>query len=87
MVNHKKDATNQGKSLLKSGTSSFVPQENVGIKDKGINTPPSTVHSRWMTLNRFRREKKRYLEVSSMQSFSSDKRDPPDSPPQADSTA
>jgi hypothetical protein len=38
-------------------TSLFVPQENFGVKDKGINTPPSTVHLRWMTLKRFRREK------------------------------
>jgi hypothetical protein len=57
MVNHKRGAISQAKSLLKSGISSFVPQENVGIKDKGINTPPSIVHSRWMTLERFRREK------------------------------
>jgi hypothetical protein len=57
MVNHKKGTTNQKKSLLNSGISLFVPQENVGIKDKGINTLPSTVHSKWMTLKRFRREK------------------------------
>jgi hypothetical protein len=58
MVNHKRGATSQAKSMLKSGTSSFVPQGNVGVKDKGINTPPSAVYSRWMTLERFRRKKK-----------------------------
>jgi hypothetical protein len=57
MVNHKKGTTNQKKSLLNSGISLFIPQGNVGINDKGINTPPSTVHSRWMILKRFRREK------------------------------
>jgi hypothetical protein len=57
MANHKKGATRQKKSLLSSGTNPFVPQENVGVKCKDINTPPSTVHSRWMTLKRFRREK------------------------------
>jgi hypothetical protein len=47
----------QKKSLLNSGTSLFVPQRNFRIKGKRINTPPSTVHLRWMTLKRFRREK------------------------------
>jgi hypothetical protein len=58
MVNHKKGATSQEKSLLNSRTILLVPRENVGIKGKGINTPPSTDRLRWMTLKRFRREKK-----------------------------
>jgi hypothetical protein len=57
MINHKKWATSQEKSLLNSGTSLFVPQGSIRIKGKGINAPPSTVHLRWMTLKRFRREK------------------------------
>jgi hypothetical protein len=57
MVNHEKGATSQEKSMLSSGTSLFIPQRNVGIKDKGINTSQSTVHLRWMTLKRFRRER------------------------------
>jgi hypothetical protein len=51
-------ATNQNKSLLNSGANLFVPQENFVVKYKGINTPLSTIHLWWMTLNRFRREKK-----------------------------
>jgi hypothetical protein len=56
VVNHKRGATSQEKSLLNSGTSLFIPQRNVGIKDKGINTPPPPVHSKWMTLRRFKRD-------------------------------
>jgi hypothetical protein len=57
MVNHKKGATSQKKSLLNFGTSLFVQQGNFEIKGKTINTPPSTDHSRWMTLKRIRIEK------------------------------
>jgi hypothetical protein len=64
VINHKKKeekgkrgATSQKKSLLNSGTSLFVPQGNIRIKGKGINTPSSTVHLRWMILKRFKRDK------------------------------
>jgi hypothetical protein len=57
MVNHKRGAMSQKKSLLNAGTSLFVPQGNIEIKDKDINTPPSALHSRWMTLKRFGRKK------------------------------
>jgi hypothetical protein len=64
VINYKKwkerqerGATSQKKSLLNSGASLFVPQGNFGVKGEGINTPPPTIHLRWMTLKRFRREK------------------------------
>jgi hypothetical protein len=42
---------------MNPGTSSFVPQGNIKVRDKGINTPPFTIHSTWVTAKRLKREK------------------------------
>jgi hypothetical protein len=32
-------------SLMNPGTNLFIPQGNIGVRDKGINTSPFTIHS------------------------------------------
>jgi hypothetical protein len=66
MINHKKREeekarkrwpTDQKRSLSNPGMNPLVPQGNVRVRDKDINTPPPPTHSRWLTLGRFQREK------------------------------
>jgi hypothetical protein len=42
---------------MNPGTSLFVPQGNIEVRDKGINTSSFTIHSAWVTAKRFKREK------------------------------
>jgi hypothetical protein len=53
----KRGPTDQKRSLPNPGTNSLVPQRNVRVRDRDINTPPPPAHSRWLTLRRFQREK------------------------------
>jgi hypothetical protein len=52
-----KGPTGQKRSLSNPGTNSLIPQGNVRVRDRDINTPPPPAHSRWLTLRRFQREK------------------------------
>jgi hypothetical protein len=52
-----KGPTDQKRSLMNPGMISFVPQGNIKVRDKGINTPPFTIHSTWVTAKRLKREK------------------------------
>jgi hypothetical protein len=51
-------------------TSSFVPQGNIRVGDKGINTSPFTIHSVWVTAKRLKREKGDLLGVTHGITFS-----------------
>jgi hypothetical protein len=65
---------------MNPGTSLFVPQGNIGVRDKGINTSPFTIHSAWVTAKRLKREKGDLLGVTHVITFFSDKWDPTVSP-------
>jgi hypothetical protein len=65
VINHKKKERKARERVHQSEEvaaelrkSLFVPQENFGIKDKGINIPLSTVHSVWVTAERLKREER-----------------------------
>jgi hypothetical protein len=71
---------------LEFRSNSFVPQGNIRVKNKGINTSPSTVNSAWVTTERLKREG-RSLGCHPCDHVFSDKWDLPDSPTQVASTA
>jgi hypothetical protein len=53
----KEGPTDQKRSLPNPGTNALIPQGNVRVRDRDINTPAPPAHSRWLTLRRFQREK------------------------------
>jgi hypothetical protein len=82
----KERAHRSERSLMNSGATLFVPQGNTEHKIKGINTPPSSIHSAWVTAERIEREE-RSLGCHHVIIFFSDKWDPPGSPLQTALTA
>jgi hypothetical protein len=58
IINHKKreeektrkrGPADQKRSLSNPGTNPLVPQGNIKVRDKDINTQPPPIHSRWLT--------------------------------------